>query len=228
MCPLLIILFIYVTEKFDFAKFDLEHIVTPVRVKELHELLLQSKYDQSETNFIINGFTNGFPIGYNGPKEVRIFSPNLKLECGTKRDLWNKVTGELKLNRYAGPFKEPPHEHFIQSPIELVPKGETGTRLIFHLSYPRGSDSVNSLTPQELCTVHYKDLDFAVRMCMQEGPGCYVTKSDMSSAFRNPPIRPQDWCWLTLMARHPETNVPFYFVDKCLPFGSSISCSHFQ
>ena len=31
-----------------------------------------------------------------------------------------------------------------------------------------------------------------------------------------------------MKARHPVTKLWKYFVDKCLPFGSSISCSHFQ
>ena len=31
-----------------------------------------------------------------------------------------------------------------------------------------------------------------------------------------------------MMARHPLTNKKYYFVDKCLPFGSSILCAHFQ
>ena len=31
-----------------------------------------------------------------------------------------------------------------------------------------------------------------------------------------------------MQARHPETKVKYYFVDKCLPFGSSRSCKIFQ
>ena len=31
-----------------------------------------------------------------------------------------------------------------------------------------------------------------------------------------------------MKARHPLTKELFYFVDKCLPFGASISCAHFQ
>ena len=35
-------------------------------------------------------------------------------------------------------------------------------------------------------------------------------------------------CWLVLMAEDPSTAKKKYFVDKCLPFGSSISCAQFQ
>ena len=31
-----------------------------------------------------------------------------------------------------------------------------------------------------------------------------------------------------MMAKNPQTGKIQYFVDKCLPFGASISCSHFQ
>ena len=83
---------------------------------------------------------------------------------------------EIQLKRVAGPFKDIPFQDFMQSPIGLVPKaGGTQTRLIFHLSYDFKSDGLRSLnyhTPKELCTVHYKDLDYAVRtyllLCEQE------------------------------------------------------------
>ena len=50
----------------------------------------------------------------------------------------------------------------------------------------------------------------------------------MKSAFKNLPIRPEDRRWLVLKATHPIMGVQYYFIDKCMPFGSSISCSHFQ
>ena len=111
----------------------------------------------------------------------------------------------------------------------MVPKGEgADTRLIFHLSFPRNRNSVNSQTLKELCTVHYKYLDYAIALCVKVGRGCYIAKSDMKSTFRNVPIKHEHWCRLVLYAHHPVTNQKFYFADKCLPFGASISCSHFQ
>ena len=50
----------------------------------------------------------------------------------------------------------------------------------------------------------------------------------MKSAFRNLGMRIQDFCWLIMKARSPIDNEWYYFVDKCLPFGSSISCADFQ
>ena len=89
-------------------------------------------------------------MDYEGDRNVKMKSANLKLECGTEANLWEKMMKEVKLERFAGPFEQIPYEH-IQSPVGLVPKGKNGdTRLIFHLSYPRGGNSkyVNANTPK--------------------------------------------------------------------------------
>ena len=186
-----------------------------MNVDELEKLFTASKYDKNETHFILDGFRNGFSIGYAGPKKVQIQAPNLKLECGTSEDLWGKVMAELQKKRFAGPFLEPPTQYYIQSPIGLVPKDESAKHQIFHLSYPRGGASVNSQTPKELCSIHYKDLDHAIKLCMELGRACFTAKSDMKSAFRNLPIKPGDWKWLTMMAKYPKSGVKYFFVDKC-------------
>ena len=50
----------------------------------------------------------------------------------------------------------------------------------------------------------------------------------MQSAFRNLGIRVDQLKLLILAAWFPLDHRLYYFVDKCLPFGASISCSHFQ
>ena len=50
----------------------------------------------------------------------------------------------------------------------------------------------------------------------------------MSMAFRHVPMLVADFMLLLLKAEHPETGKIYYMVDKCLPFGSSISCTIFQ
>ena len=64
--------------------------------------------------------------------------------------------------------------------------------------------------------------------CIQEGPTAVAGKSDMSMAFRNLPMFPGDWCLLIMKAQSPVDGHTYYFVDKCLPFGCSISCALFQ
>ena len=215
-----------------YENFDLDNIVTPVNVNELNKYLKETNYDEKETEFLVKGFSEGFDLGFRGPENIKQTSQNLKFTIGDKIELWNKVMKEVKELRYAGPFEEIPFDNYIQSPIGLVPKdGGKKTRLIFHLSYPRDQEkgvSINSSTPREMCTVKYKEFDQAVRLCIQEGRNCYMGKSDMTSAFRHLAMNKKFWKYLVMKAQNPTNNKWYYFVDKCMPFGASISCSHFQ
>ena len=99
------------------------------------------------------------------------------------------------------------------------------------MSHPRNKDmgiSVNGNTPSDLTKVQYTDFDQAVRLCFLEGRFCYIGKSDMTSAFRHLCIKREHWKYLVMKAQSPIDGKWYYFVDKCLPFGASISCSHFQ
>ena len=198
----------------------------------LEQLLLESNYDPAKTKFVVDGFRFGFNLKFSKKLQGKQRSPNLKITVGSETELWNKVMHEVNLQRYAGPYKDPPFDEFIQSPIGLVPKdGGAKTRLIFHLSYPRGSGrSVNENTPKECCSVKYKDFSDAIMLCLNlsKKGACWMGKTDLVSAFRILGIRPEDWCLLVLKARHPITKEIFYFVDKCLPFGHAISCALFQ
>ena len=216
-----------------FQNFDLESVVTPVNIERFEQLLYQSKYDQQKISYLMDGFKHGFSIGYEGPTDVRLRSPNLKFRgVGNKTILWNKVMKEVSLKHYAGPFKQIPFSNFIQSLIGLVPKDNgKNTRLIFHLSYPRGKGlkkSVHANTPKSKCTVEYPEFNRAIQLCLAMGKNCKIAKSDMTATFRQLGIRPDHFKYLVMMAESPIDGKNYFFVDKCLPFGSSISCKHFQ
>ena len=107
--------------------------------------------------------------------------------------------------------------------------GGADVRLIFHLSYPKGTNkSVNANTPKELCNVKYPDFSEAIKLCMEAGPSCEIVRSDWCSAFRQLCIAARCWRYLVMKARSPIDQIWYYFVDKCLPFRAAISCSHFQ
>ena len=199
-------------------------------------------------------FKKGFDLGYRGPTQRKDTSQNLPLTIGSLDEIWNKIMKEVKLHRYAGPFDSIPYEYYMQSPIGLVPKdGGTKTRLIFHLSYnfkrmklEEQQNSLNYFMPNELCTVKYNDLDAAIKACFklkkewdeglwfditnrQTDTGIiYYSKTAVVSAFRVLPMFPSHRCWLIMKTKHPRTGQILYFVDKCLPFGASISCALFQ
>ena len=154
---------------------------------------------------------------------------------------------EVKLGRVAGPFDENPFHNqcYIQSPIGLVPKAGNQTRLIFHLSYNFGifpeDMSLNYYTPDEDCTISYRDLDYAIRASLylrltrntQNGTGnneftLYYSKSDLRSAFRILPVLPVHRRFLLFKAINPLNGKYVFFAEKSLPFGASISCKRFQ
>ena len=155
-----------------YENFDLTNIETPVDVEKFEWMLRDTGYDQELTEYLITGFREGFELGYEGRRDECRYAPNLRLRVGNKTELWNKMMLEVKDKRFAGPFEEPPFEHFIQSPVGLVPKdGGKKTRLIFHLSYPRNGmvKSVNACIPAEKCSVVYPDFMDAVQLCMKAG-----------------------------------------------------------
>ena len=146
---------------------------------------------------------------------------------------------EVLERRFSGPFtkEQIPFMHYIQSPIGLVPKAKNKTRLIFHLSFDFGEEekemSVNYHMPKDLCSVKYHDLDSAVKDCIElvkkfNLSQLFFGKTDFSHAFRLLLIKISHRSWLLMKMRHPLTKVLYYFIDKCLPFGSSISCAQFQ
>ena len=146
-----------------YTNYDLQTLVTPVKVEVLNDLLKQAQYPDDKRQFIVQGFSNGFDLGYKDPLKHANTAENIPLWIGNSTILWNKIMKEVKAGRFAGPFENIPYANFMQSPIGLVPKSGNKTRLIFHLSYQfkSGLGSLNSNTPDELCTVKYKDLDHA-------------------------------------------------------------------
>lgn len=204
--------------------------MTPVRVAKLKELLEETGYDRDKTDFLVQGFSKGFKLGYDGPKNRQTLARNHRLRAGNPTVLWNKVMNEVKVKRLAGPYESPPYDNFIQSPITLIRKKgslsedpEESTRLIVDLSWPH-SDSLNDHTPPEVKKVNYPSFDKSIQMCLKEGVGCYLSRTDCKSAFLMLPLAPDQFKWVILMCRHPVTKQKFYFCVKTVIFGSGTSC----
>ena len=235
------------------VNYNLKDIVTPLNVECYAELLNEVNYDRKETEFLLDSVRNGFDIGYEGPTDRCSRSENIPLSVGTEEDIWGKLMKEIKAERVAGPFDEIPFNSYIQSPVGLVPKAGNKTRMIFHLSFEFSGQaiegSVNSGTPREYCPVRYNNFDATMCECLRlvrefenmdgrmnkdnddtnDGrPILFLGRTDLSSALRVLPLKVRCFCWLVFKAKDPKEQMVKYFVEKCLPFGASISCSHYQ
>ena len=134
------------------SNYDLENICTPVDVKMLDDLLKKTNYPDEERQFLTQGFSEGFSLGYEGPLDRQDVSDNIPFTIGDKWGLWEKLMKDVGLGRLAGPYEKIPFKNYVQSPIGLVPKdGGKQTRLIFHLSYKfkNGNESINYWTLHE-------------------------------------------------------------------------------
>ena len=130
-----------------------------------------------------------------------------------------KLAKDIELGRMVGPFDEQPSPVFHVSPLGLIPKKVPGEfRLIHHLSFPEGK-SINSHIPQIASSVHYANIDDAIRLIRR---GCALAKTDIKNAFRLIPVSPSDYNLLGICWRDR------FYVDMNLAMGISRSCKIFE
>ena len=207
-----------ITTQINQAKHNCVQPVTPVCHKTL-ALLLQN-YDSAKANYLVCGFNNGFRIGFQGDRHFRA-SPNIKSASEFLEIVEEKLAKEISRGRIAGQFHELPFVNMHISPIGVVPKKEVGQyRLIHNLSNPTDK-SIDDHIPDELKTVHYSSIDYAIEIILNMGPNATMAKTDISNAIRIIPIHPHDHAILGI-----KFNGCFYF-DQRLPMGCASSCSIF-
>ena len=185
---------------------------TPIDVTRLKKEL-QDFPDQLLVSHLCQELQEGTRIGYTGPRKPRL-SENLPSAYKNAAVVSETLAKEIALGRVAGPFSNPPFSNLQVSPIGVIPKKHSDTfRLIFHLSYPKTGDSINSFISKEDYSLQYTKIDNASAALLDFGPGKFMAKTDIESAFRIFPIHRDDW---ELLGMFWENQ---YFVDLFLPFG---------
>ena len=182
--------------------------------------MLERYPNREDAEYLIDGFENGFSLGYSGPREP-FECKNLKSVNGRESIVRQKLLTEIEAGRMMGPYVTKPISNLRVSPIGLIPKKSGGFRLITHMSYPY-LESVNDFIDPELSKVQYSDFDNAVKMVRRLGKGTWMGKMDLKNAFRVLPCFPGDFDLLGIKLGE------LYFIDKCMPMGCSISCSTFE
>ena len=182
----------------------------PTPVNSNHLSFLLSGYTDSIVNFLISGFTEGFPLHYEGSRDS-FRAPNLLSAVQNPSAVDYKIAKES--HRLAGPFPFPSFSVFRISPLRLVPKKTPGDiRLIRHLSFPRGS-SLNDGISYDHTSVSYATVQDTIRLVKTTGPGCVLVKTDIKNAFRILPIRPADYPLLGICWKG------YFYYDRCMPMG---------
>ena len=191
-------------------------LVTPINVQKFTHWIKGFEFQ----DYLIQGLTDGFRIGYEGPRFSRECE-NLKSCRDLPHIVTEKIDMELALGRIQGPFDDPPFQNLQVSPIGLVPKKKQGEyRIIHHLSYPEGG-SINDFIGDELSTVTYCKFDDAVALVLELGQGCLLSKCDLESAYRILPISSLDY---ELIGFKWQSK---YYYDTCLTMGLSSSAAIF-
>jgi hypothetical protein len=192
---------------------------TPVKIQPLAKFLVG--YQSDIVEFLISGFSHGFPLHFEG-KRHSLASKNLTSALQNPQAVDKKLGQELAANRLAGPFLSPPFQTFCVSPLGLVLKKTPGDfRLIHHLSFPKGHSVSDGIASEDTC-VQYATVADAIELIKRAGPGCFMSKTDIKSAFRIIPIQPSDHPLLGMKWRG------FYYFDRCMPMGFSSSCKTFE
>ena len=190
---------------------------TPIRTDLLARLI--AKYHSKA--FILQGFSHGFSIGYQGPK-LSIELQNHKSTLLYKSHILEKIDYERQLGKIAGPFLGKPFPYFRVNPLGCIPKKDNcGYRMILDLSLPL-EFSVNSFIPDSFATVKYESFDTVVNFIINSGRGALIAKADIKDAFRIIPVHPDDYHLLGYKLGD------FYYYDKVLAMGCRSSCQIFE
>ena len=147
---------------------------TPIKVNELDQIL--DGYNTEKRRFLVDGFSQGFTLGYSGPREYS-FANNSESTIKNSDLVDRKLQKEIELGRIAGPFQHAPFSNFRISPLAIIPKIVPGEyRFIHNLSAPLGN-SINSHIPHELASVNYKKMQHAVDIIKKIGEGNFNGKN---------------------------------------------------
>jgi hypothetical protein len=169
----------------------------------------------AEAAAILDGIANGIPIDFVGERRARD-APNLPVDFDDRARVTAVIDADVAALKKAGPFDSAPLANFVVSPIGCVPKKSGGIRVIHHLSYPVKGDSVNAAIVEK--GFFLARFAHAAHAVAKAGFFCWLIKLDVEAAYKQVPVRPEDWHLLGF-----RWNDKFYY-ERVLPFGLKSSC----
>ena len=186
---------------------------TPINIPQLSSYL-HDYPDCVRVDNLITGLTQGFRIGFQGPRTPKGYS-NILSARDNPSIISKNILKEVQLGHTVSPFISLPFPNFQVYPIKVVPKKHSSDwRTIYRLSYRKHhSTSVNAHISPSDYSLHYITVDNAISIIQKLGQGCFMSKLNFKSAFRNIPVHPSDWELLGM-----KWQGRYYF-DTVLPFG---------
>ncbi|XP_010774836.1 uncharacterized protein [Notothenia coriiceps] len=140
---------------------------------------------------LTRGLSQGFRVGV-----LSLVAKNLQSAAKEPTIVSQLIQKELNKGYLIGPFHSSPFPVFRTSPIGVATrKYSEKKRLIFDLSAPRAGPfcSINSLIPPEYFSLHYASVDNAIKLIKFAGQGAWLSKADITDAFKIIPIHPSQW-----------------------------------
>ena len=192
----------------------LTKITTPLKA-DVWKLWLSYHPDSAFSEYIIQGLTNGFRIGFDHMNHAcRPAKCNHPSAMNCPQVISESIAKEVAAGRLIGPFPPAtiPYAHI--SSLGAVPKKHSSNKwcLILDLSHPR-NHSVNDGIRRDLCSLSYTSVDNIVQKILMMGRGTLLAKIDIEHAFRNVPVHADDRHLLGLAW---DGGV---YIDTVLPFG---------
>ena len=190
----------------------LNRISTPLKQQAWQQQLARHP-DKTFADYIINGISEGFRIGFNRAHTLKATKANMKSAREHPEFIGDYLSKELSKGRTI----ELHPLDITPTPISkfgVIPKKhQPGQwRLIVDLSSPDGR-SVNDGIDRSLCSLRYIKVEDVARQVLSLGKGTLMAKTDIKSAFRTVPVHPDD---RLLLGMKWEGK---YFADATLPFG---------
>ena len=106
---------------------------------------------------------------------------------------------------------QPPLPNLRCSGVGVVPKKDGGRSVICHFSALEGR-SINDFINPTHYSLHYRTIDSAIYIINVLGRNALMGKIDFKNAFRQVPVRREDWHLLGIQWQGR------WYVDKCLSF----------
>lgn len=192
--------------------------ITGMNPTAWRDTLREFEYDSEKAAAIVKGILFGVDIEFIGDRQLRRFGRNSRNIEQHAEKVSEIIAKDVEAGKKAGPFPSPPFPHFAVSPIGAVPKkGSSAVRVTHNLSHPfKGNTSINA----GVVDVHLP-LDTVTRACeaiRSLGLGCFLIKLDVEAAYKQIPVRLEDWHLLGFMWQGQ------YYYERTLPFGLKSSC----